>query len=354
MQEKILSIIIPSYNMEKYISKCLDSLLIPEINMLDILVINDGSKDRTSEISHKYEKKYPGSIRVIDKENGNYGSCINRGLKEAKGKYVKVLDADDSFDTFNFSRFINSIINIDVDCIITDYTRVNQSQEPIRRIIYDGIPNEKLLKLEDIEVVILKKLAMHAITYRTSLLHELKYHQSEGISYTDIEWIYTPIAAAKKYIYIPINVYLYLVGRGGQTVDAKVSAMHTNDTIIGIKKQTHLLESSNDNTLNKKYLKHKLAKRILRLYTNILIWSVGNRELLKNLDYEYKDKWKKQGIDIDEISKLPLLRKSFIREWRDNDYDLNYSFSNLYKLRIYRDIILSKIYPFYKPPYLSI
>ena len=92
--------------MEKYLDKCLTSLIVSDDKMplLEVLVINDGSKDRSSEIAHSYEQKYPQTFRVIDKENGNYGSCINRGLKEATGKYVKVLDADDWFDTNNLSN----------------------------------------------------------------------------------------------------------------------------------------------------------------------------------------------------------------------------------------------------------
>ena len=85
---KTLTIIIPSYNMEKYLDRCLSSLIIDDglMDLLEALIINDGSKDRTSEIGHQYETKYPGTFRVIDKENGHYGSCINRGLTEAKGK----------------------------------------------------------------------------------------------------------------------------------------------------------------------------------------------------------------------------------------------------------------------------
>ena len=83
---KVISILIPTYNMEKYLGRCLDSLLIEEIDIVEVIVINDGSKDRSSEIAHSYEERFPNSFVVIDKENGNYGSCINAGLSRASGK----------------------------------------------------------------------------------------------------------------------------------------------------------------------------------------------------------------------------------------------------------------------------
>ena len=102
--EKVLTIVIPAYNMEKFLPYCLDSLLIGQgTEDVEVLVVNDGSADRTSAIAHGYEERYPEVFRVIDKENGNYGSCVNRGLKEATGKYVKILDADDSFEDGAFA-----------------------------------------------------------------------------------------------------------------------------------------------------------------------------------------------------------------------------------------------------------
>lgn len=120
---KILTIIIPTYNMEKYLRRCLDSLIIDEEGMkqLEVLVINDGSKDSSSQIAHEYQDKYPDTYRVIDKENGNYGSCINRGLKEATGKYVKVLDADDWYNTKGLAKHILKLTSLsdDIDAIFS-------------------------------------------------------------------------------------------------------------------------------------------------------------------------------------------------------------------------------------------
>ena len=122
--EKLLTIVVPAYNMEKYLSYCLDSLCVNQDN-LEVLVINDGSKDTTSDIAHQYMEQYPHIFRVIDKANGNYGSCVNRGLTEAKGKYIKILDADDSFDTENFKDFLAFLEKTDADLVLSDFAVVD-------------------------------------------------------------------------------------------------------------------------------------------------------------------------------------------------------------------------------------
>ena len=96
MTQNVLTVIIPMYNMERYIDQCLSSLLCgEEAEALEVLVVNDGSTDDSPRIAHAYEARHPNVFRVIDKPNGHYGSCVNRALAEATGKYVKVLDADD-------------------------------------------------------------------------------------------------------------------------------------------------------------------------------------------------------------------------------------------------------------------
>ena len=122
--DKILSIIIPSYNMEAYLAKGLDSvLLIYNPSPLVVFVVNVGSKDGTLEIARSYATRFPGIVNVIDKENGHYGSCINAGLKIAQGKYVRILDADDSFYTDEFEEFVKFLKTTDADLIVNDYKK---------------------------------------------------------------------------------------------------------------------------------------------------------------------------------------------------------------------------------------
>lgn len=224
--DKILTIIIPTYNMEAYLKRCLDSLIVCAQLMeeLEILVINDGSKDRSSEIAHHYEIQLPNSFRVIDKENGNYGSCINRGLLEASGKYVKVLDADDWFDTAEFEQFIIDLKKIDVDLVLTSFNIISNKTKASSPAYKPNLENLKIYDFQKLDIQHVGVWTMHAVTYRVQFLKQIKYHQSEGISYTDTEWTYIPLSNVDSIVFINRVVYQYLLGREGQTMDSSIFA----------------------------------------------------------------------------------------------------------------------------------
>lgn len=210
--------------MEKYLPKCLGSLIMDDASLmqqLDVIVVNDGSKDRTSEIAHGFEEKYPGVFRVIDKVNGHYGSCVNAALKVATGKYLKMLDADDLYDTKGLGLFMHELQRIDnADVILTDVREIDDHGESvkIRRGKWDG---NVLLSISDL----IRKdgliYIMHFVTYRTEILREAHYSQTEGVPYTDNEFVFYPMCMVKKLYRIPEVVYCYRLGRDGQSVDKK-------------------------------------------------------------------------------------------------------------------------------------
>ena len=171
--------------METYLPYCLDSLLVNNHQeSLEVLIVNDGSKDSTLAIAQKYAADYPELFRVIDKRNGNYGSCINAALPLATGKYVKVLDADDSFDTANFELFIEFLNVTDADLVLSDFTWVDSERNKLRDIIYSL--GKALLPMNEACIQEgFKNMEMHAVTYRTKMLIDAGYRQTEGISYTD-------------------------------------------------------------------------------------------------------------------------------------------------------------------------
>ena len=94
--DKILTVSVAAYNVEKFIRNTLDSCIAEEIMTdLEVLVVDDGATDATAEIVREYEDKYPQTFRLIHKENGGYGTTVNRSMQEASGKYFRLLDGDD-------------------------------------------------------------------------------------------------------------------------------------------------------------------------------------------------------------------------------------------------------------------
>jgi len=227
--EKLLTIIVPSYNMETYLPKCLESLIVAKSELLskiEVLVVNDGSKDRTSEIAHAFANKYSGVFQVIDKDNGHYGSCVNVGLRLATGEFVKILDADDTYDNKRFEEWIRLLLkNVedgwfkDVQLLLTDYIEVDSEGEQLR---YRKIAANPDIVGHIADIPRHYVFQMHAVAYRTSMLRRLNYTQTEGIMYTDTEWSVYPMEGVVKYYYWPHPVYRYLVDRIGQSMDAEV------------------------------------------------------------------------------------------------------------------------------------
>lgn len=269
--KKILSIIIPTYNMEKYLRKCLDSLIVSDENMqlLEVLVINDGSKDSSSLIAHEYEEKYPQTFRVVDKENGHYGSCINRGLKEATGKYVRILDSDDSYDTKNLSAYIAKMANVNADLIMSDFDVVN-NETIVKKYRYN-LPYEILTDFSEMPPTI--SMWMHAVAYRTEILKTMNYKQTEGISYTDQEWLFLPMSKVRSFWYFPHVVYKYSTGREGQTIDKEVFVKNIGQEVKGLfvmaeEYVQQIIPYANPNI---KYLQERLKYRMKAIYMSYLI-----------------------------------------------------------------------------------
>ena len=122
---KLLTIVIPCYNVEQYLAECLDSILAPEYNdVLEVLAINDGSKDGTLALAREYEAKFPEILRVIDKPNGGWGTVINRAIAEARGRYFKILDSDDWFDKPAFAEFMATLKTCEADIFIANHTEI--------------------------------------------------------------------------------------------------------------------------------------------------------------------------------------------------------------------------------------
>lgn len=226
MNNKILSIIIPSYNMQEYLHRSIESLLSESIiKDIEIIIVNDGSTDKTLEIAQKYYEKNPTSITIINKKNGHYGSAVNAGIAKASGTYLKVLDADDWFNTEEFILFVKKLHQIPLcDVIFTNWClndTYNKEQKFSENFLnpYDYKLNIDELTIKEIPLSFYSFFSLYAITYRTKFLHDIKYKQTEGICYTDVEYIYYPLIKASTAIFLDYNVYQYFIGREDQSIN---------------------------------------------------------------------------------------------------------------------------------------
>lgn len=187
IMDKIITIAVPTYNMEEYLERCLESLLIEDYSLLmniEVLVINDGSKDCSLKIAHTYETRFPEVFRVIDKANGNWGSCINRAAKEAQGDYFLILDADDWLNTRELENFIKELkTKKEVDMYVYNCLLHNgKRKEPM---FLTKMEVGKSYRISDIKAVWDCSFFIHCIALKTDIIR--KIHLTEGISYCDVE-----------------------------------------------------------------------------------------------------------------------------------------------------------------------
>ena len=222
MGNKIISFAIPCYNSAAYMSKCID-LLVAAGDYIEVLIIDDGSKDNTLEIAKQYEEKYPNIVRAIHQENKGHGGAVNTGLANAKGTYFKVVDSDDWVNTEDVIKLLDVISNTvyDVDLYVTNYVYEKVYENTSHRVSYHKSlqPNQLLRWSDTNPFPALSPMLMHSLCYKTSLLRETaKLVLPEHTFYVDNIYAYTPMAFVKTIYYVELDFYHYFIGRPDQSV----------------------------------------------------------------------------------------------------------------------------------------
>lgn len=226
--QPVLSFIIPTYNMETLLPRCIDSLVqSAHLDMLEVIIVNDGSKDNSLAVGRQYEEHYPAVVHVVDKPNGNYGSTINAALPLVRGKYVKILDSDDWVDTNALDSLLENLNQTDVDMVVTHLVQWHRGgQKEVVRYNTMGREPYTYGQIYNMDNVLKDKyirfFLMPTVTYRTDLLHAIEYRQTEGISYTDTEWATIPLFHVQTIIFFNLMLYHYDLNREGQTMSPAV------------------------------------------------------------------------------------------------------------------------------------
>ena len=332
---KELTVIIPSYNMERFLPKCLESFGICQLrkedaalaDTLEVIVVNDGSADRTSEVAHQVEKRFPEVVKVIDKANGGYGSCVNAALRVATGRYIRILDADDYFETSEVVQYLRFLIALNgtADLVVNDYDEVGVSGK-VSKVIRYGLPSDGVfatgLLIDSNEM-----LDIHGIAYRREILEKMSYRQSEGILYTDAEWHSLPMSQVATVAYRPGVLTHYLIGREGQSME--------RDRFVG---NISMLEQIAKRLVRDfdacgpedgcRYARKRILAVMQLIYTMVLFGYSGVRAKFDLLGF---DAWLKNASPAfyDEMEKSIVISRCpfhYVTEWRRRHSDRTWRF----------------------------
>lgn len=316
--EKILTVVVPTYNMEKYLDKCLASLIVGDglMERLEVIVVNDGSKDSSSEIAHSYESKYPDTFIVIDKENGNYGSCVNKGIERAAGKYFRILDADDSYNTESFLEFLTIIGQTDADMILTRRQHNSKGISVVSEFP-EGLISGVTISMDSFaDLKCNPYLSMHKITFRTDVIRRSGLQMQTGISYTDNEFCYYPLSIVNSVLPLDMVIYEYNLDRPGQTMSKEKLSKSMNDMYAVMHKILEHHNSSNIRNspqyqVQSQFLCHNICS-FYKVMLTVCRKSQQNVNLLELMDTELKKDPALYGM-TDSLLKL---RMKYVHIWR--------------------------------------
>ena len=312
---KLLTIVVPVYNTEKYIKRCLDSLDNKEINdKIEVLIVSDGSKDKSIEIARTFSDKYPDTFKIIEKENGGHGSTINKGLELATGKYFRVLDSDDWVDSKNFVEFIEKLEKQNADLIVTDYCKEFVYEGRSERIVYKGL---KINKLYDFNKFDLKELngeyfVMATSTYKTEILRKSNLKLMEKTFYVDMQYNIIPIIEVNNFIYFELDIYRYFIGRKDQSINTNsfVKNHLNHDKVVKNLIEYYVKSEKKFSKIKTEYIK-MIIKYFLFTHYSIYCLYFNNRLQGYKFVKKFDDYLKQTSQELYKVSNI-----SFIKAYR--------------------------------------
>lgn len=226
--EKTISFVVPCYNSSAYMDACITSLLGGED--VEIVIVDDGStKDNTAEKADNWAKRFPDIVRVVHQENTGHGGAVMAGLREARGKYFKVVDSDDWLNVHARDLLLQQLRSFlqnkqEVDLVVTNYVYEHVASGTQKIIRYRGaLPTNQLIGWDDIgRFSIGQHILMHAVTFRTQLLRDSGLKLPHHTFYVDNIYVYHTLPHVQQLFYLPVDLYRYFIGREDQSVNESV------------------------------------------------------------------------------------------------------------------------------------
>ena len=260
---KLLTVTVPCYNSQDYMRHCIESLL-PGGERVEILIIDDGSKDDTGRIADEYAEKYPTIVRVSHQENGGHGEGINPGLRHAAGTYFKVVDSDDWLSD-DFPAFLDLLEQCEarggVGLAVTNYYYVHSDGIGDRSINYSSVlPEGRVFTWADTRPFrIHQMLTIHSCTFRTENMRKWGCELPKHTFYEDNLMVYLTLPHTRRMVYMNADLYRYAIGRPDQSVQRTVMMKRYHHQILVTERcftSCHLDDIQEPRL--KRYMRHEL------------------------------------------------------------------------------------------------
>lgn len=284
---KLISFAIPCYNSQEYMSNAIESILVGGDDV-EIIIINDGSKDDTGKIADEYAAKYPSIIKVVHQENGGHGEGVNQGLAHASGLYYKVVDSDDWVDEDALKKVISKLKELakdNIDLMIVNYVYERVSEGKQTPINYKNtLPVNKVFTWNDTKSFrVYQYILMHSAIYRTQLLRDCGIKLPKYTFYVDNIFVYQPLPYVNSIYYLDVDLYRYFIGRDDQSVNEEVMMRRIDQQI----KITKIMIDSHDlKNIESKKLREYMSNYVSMMMTisSIFLIKIDDKESIKKKD----------------------------------------------------------------------
>lgn len=283
---KLLTITVPCYNSQSYMRKCIESLL-PGGEIVEILIVDDGSSDKTGEIADEYAERYPSIVRAIHQDNAGHGGAVNTGIRNASGKYFKVVDSDDWVDLESYMKILDAIRRFaedgsEVDLIVSNFVYEKQGNIVNMSMRYrNALPEEKIITWD--EVRRFRKgqyMLMHSVIFRMEVLKGSGLILPEHTFYVDNLFVYVPMQHVRTLFYIDTDFYRYFIGRDDQSVNEAVMIRRIDQQIKVNRLMFEQVDLEKVTDIRKKRYMLKYLE-IVTIVTSIMIIRSGTEENLR-------------------------------------------------------------------------
>lgn len=301
-----VSVIVPVYNVEKYLRKCLDSLVNQTFKDYEVILVNDGSTDSSQSIIDEYSKQYP-FIKAFQKVNGGMSSARNLGLSKATGEYIAFVDSDDYVEIFFLEKMYMKAINTQSDVVICDYYALNDNEKGYVKCHMNYSADEKIEYLLSPPMVWSKLI-------KKEIMDQIRF--TEGIFYEDLDICIRMLPYINKVSFVDEPLYDYYLQHSGSIMTQKAFNNHLLDIFSVLENSKKLLEVDYYREIEYIYITHLLRTATLRFleYPNTLEYlaKINNTMTKEFPNWRENLYYHKSSNKVKLICFLAIHRKYFI------------------------------------------